>query len=103
MKGRLTQIRAADGQHVVTDLQRAPTLLELQTAVGGPIEVVPNFVMFEGRPCVAFRHRDKDGKTTFNVEATILWGKGSTLKMSDDVLMGDVVIVTGDAAFLGTL
>lgn len=104
MKGRLTVVRATDGQHVVTDLQRAVKLEELQAAVGGYIELVPYFTKFNGAPCSTFC--DEEGKLKskpFNIAATQLWGANSRVKMAGDILVGDVVIVTGDDEFLSTL
>lgn len=104
MKGRLTQILASNGQRVVTDLDRVATLEELQREVGGPIEVVPYFFRFEGATCMVFCNENgKIKNLPFNLEATKLWAAGSTVKMADDVLVGDVVICTGDNEFLDAL
>lgn len=99
MQGRITVIRATDGERIVTDLTRAATLEELQKSVGGYIETVPYFDRYNGEPCVAFCNEEgKLDGLPLNVAATNAWQKlcGCTI----DVLVGDVCILTGDAEFM---
>lgn len=88
-----------DGKITVQDYSDAVPLNVLQAAVGGYIEIVPGFDVyeFEGewRPCVAYCN--EDGKIIGlpkNDTATALW------LGSHDVLVGDVVILVGDDEFL---
>jgi hypothetical protein len=95
----------------------APTLQELKDRVGGYIEIVPNFVTFKGIggaivPCVAFC--DEEGLLKglpFNWRASNDWkdalmrGKGQTSVALgvQPALHGNVLVVTGDKAFMGAL
>lgn len=85
---------------------RAPTLEDLQSRVGGYIEAVPGFSRFfdyDGpTPCVAFC--DEEGKIKglpVNPFATEFWR--ADRPGGGDVLVGMVVIVTGDDEFMGAL
>ena len=102
MQGRLTTIRAADGQRIASDLNRPPTLDELQGAVGGYIEPVPAFDRFDGKTCIAFCN--EEGKLhglPVNAAATRAWHDQTD--PHDDILVGDVCIVTGDTDFMSSL
>lgn len=102
MQGRLTIIRAADGQCVVFDLNRPVTLEEMQKAVGGHIEEVPSFEKFHDRPCIAFCNEEgKLDGLPVNIAATKAWRDQSG--PHDDFLAGDVCIVSGDAEFMSEL
>jgi hypothetical protein len=64
--------------------------------VGGYVQVVPVFRKFEGMSCVVLC--DEDGKMTgkpYNVRATLEWKRCAG--GHDDMLVGDVVVVTGPA------
>lgn len=87
----------------VEDLTTTPKLEYLQKAVGGYIEAIPGFTKLNGEPCVAFC--DEEGKLKgkpYNAAATQLWTqcfKGPI----DDVLVGDILVLTGDKAFMRKL
>lgn len=100
MKGTLYTIRAG-GSLRVTPLDKPPTLEQLQTAVGGYIEVVPGFETFGGEICVAFC--DEEGKLKgkdINPGATREWHAQFP---NDDALVGDIVVVCGDDDLLAEL
>jgi hypothetical protein len=100
-----------DGTHELTDFDKPPKLAFLQQSVGGFIETVPYFHSFvppgsnEPVPCVAFC--DEEGKLKdsprlgINHEATQLWIKA--YPHCDDILIGPIVILWGDAAFMRSL
>lgn len=102
MKGKLYVIQAS-GEISETMLTEAPKLESLQKAVGGYIEVIPFFVRFQGSDCVALCN--EEGKLIglpFNASATDAWRKqcGGWI---NDVLVGSVAIVCGDAELLSEL
>lgn len=73
-----------------------PTLKNLQALVGGYIEVVPGFNEFNKIPCIALC--DEEGRlkqSSLNNRATIEWARCT--KYSPTYLVGDIVILTGDA------
>ncbi len=102
MKGKLTILKF-DGSVVEEELTAQPSLKQLQAAIGGGyIEGVPLFASFKGEECVTFC--DEEGKMNglpINVAATNLWAE--QVPELDDVLVGDVVIVTGDEELLEEL
>lgn len=79
-------------------LQSTPATLEqIQAAVGGWIELVPNFQEFNGEPCEVYCNEEGklDGLAP-NPKATGLWYAANDLGYGpDDILVGDVVILTG--------
>jgi hypothetical protein len=96
------------------ELNRLPILEDLKDAVGGYIEVVPDFDTIiqdsQVRPCVAFCNEEgKLKQLPINIWAQTLWVQSLTRKygfnQSDprDVLVGDICVVTGDAEFLESL
>lgn len=77
----------------ITEFETDPGLLALQEAVGGWIEVVPNFTFFNGRACQAVC--DEEGKLKYkevNREATAAWRACSN---TNDFLVGDIAIIYG--------
>lgn len=106
MDGRVLVLKT-DGSAEVTNFT-APVPLEfLQKAVGGYIEVVPDFDVYGGQKgVVAFCN--EEGKLhglPFNAQATDAWAKSVGANPNDlgDELLGDVAIVSGDDAFMGAL
>lgn len=100
MKGQLTVIKA-NGEIVRTELTSPPGLEMLKKAVGGWIECIPYFEKFEGKPCVAFCNEEgKLNDLPFNEVASALWFEAG---ITNDVLVGDVAIVTGDKKLLRSL
>lgn len=89
-----------DGSVTETDITAPPSLETLQEIVGGYIEAVPYFNSYGGEPCVAFCNEEgKLDGLPVNEVATAAWGEvlakhGGLF----DLLVGDIVIVTGDAA-----
>lgn len=101
MKGTLTILKA-DGAVERIDLDRSPTLKELQSAVGGYIQIVPAFERFEGHPCIVICNEEgKLDLLPFNSEATAAWQE--IAGPHDDFLVGDVIVCTGDAEFMESL
>lgn len=118
---------ALDAAPEITRLDQAPTLEVLRELIGGPLQAVPYFhsIMIDGSPrrCVAFC--DEEGKISekpMNRAATVQWGaavdraiantpKDSPLAPTPlvekghwrDVLVGTVVILTGDKEFMDAL
>jgi hypothetical protein len=127
MRGHLMIFYADETRdYKVVELTRPPTLEMMQQAVGGFIETVPDFntieVLGKVHPCFAFC--DEEGKLTnkpANRAATLLWHH-ALLRITDrdgkrrfpqgllspqgivqDVLCGDIMVVTGDKALLARL
>lgn len=102
MKGTMTILKV-DGTKTVTEFDRAPTLEELQAAVGGFIEHVSGFDTYEGQPAWAVVNEDgKGSKLAVNVNATQLWETQSGF-IGFDMLVGDVAILQGDDEFMEAL
>lgn len=93
MTGRLTIIRP-NGTVEVQPIDAEPELEVLQKIVGGYIEVVPGFKLFEREPCIAFCN--EEGKLQglpYNATATVLWGL--QMHRRPDNIAGNVAIITG--------
>lgn len=100
MKGKLTILKV-DGTKTVTELDRAATLDELQAAVGGYIETVPFLEKYEGDPAVAFCNEEgKLNGLPVNQTADNVWAANLAGTERWDVLVGDIVILTGDTEFM---
>lgn len=85
-----------------------PVPLEIITqAVGGHIEAVPFWSRYHGKRCVAFCN--EEGKLhglAFNEHATVAWFAAigvQRTRMLNDVLVGPVIVLTGDEEFMETL
>jgi hypothetical protein len=106
MQGRMIVLRV-DGTVEAKDLKQASGILsDLQGAVWGYIETVPAFDTYrdeDGRlhACVALCNEEgKLKQLPVNERATILWrGQCAT----SDTLVGDVVVLYGDAEFMRDL
>ena len=73
-----------------------PTLENLQTLVGGYIEVIPGFTKFGRIPCMVFG--DEEGKLKhkpYNNRATVECAK--CMNSSVHELVGDIVVLSGSA------
>jgi hypothetical protein len=105
MRGVLTIIPVGEAAVIRKELAAAPHLEDLQSWIGGGfIELVPYFTKFEGKPCVAFC--DEDGKhkgMPANTRATDLWYALEPRFMGRDILVGPIVIVTGDKQLMEEL
>jgi hypothetical protein len=87
----------------ITMLKAHPTTEQLQKAVGGYIEVVPQFITYDGNPCLVFCN--EEGKLhglPFNPFATKAWSKaiGQDVIRLGDLLVGDIAIVMGPQSWL---
>lgn len=82
-------------------LTAQPTLDMLVFGVEGHIEIVPRFNKFGGRPCIAFCNEEgkMQGKRP-NHLAQILWEENVGRIINEDQLVGNIVIIVADAAFL---
>ena len=107
MKGTALRYRARGGLDG-WDFSRPVTLDELQGWVGGIIEVVPAWTEHRGKPCVVFCN--EEGKLRVpplpeNQAANYFWRQEQMRQgiRIDDVLVGDIVIVQGDQAFMDEL
>ena len=100
-----------DGTQISVALDKPPDLQTLKAGIGGGwLEAVPGWQTLTSRnpvPCVAFC--DEEGKLKgmpVNEIATLLWHAAldrDGIKLMHDVLVGDVVLLTGDAAFMRSL
>ncbi len=95
-------------------LNKVPSLEELQAAVGGPIQRVPQFNKYQARQadgrylpkeCMVYCH--ENGKMLgleANNKATSLWNEclraGFNVHDNADYLVGDIVILYGDVEFM---
>lgn len=112
MKGVLTIIPVGDAAVTRKELTAAPRLEELQSGVGGDIEIVPGFIRYQGEPCVAFCNEHGKGLgppingmlngMPINQRATVLWFRQLS-RHPEDYLVGPVVIITGDRELRGAL
>lgn len=111
MKGQLLIYAPGKDEPVSQALNRAPTLKQLQKAVGGYIELIPQFTTLGGSPCHAFCNEEGKLKgLPINRRATQLWhdalpspgllGEGGALV---DYLVGPIAVVIGDPALLEKL
>ena len=87
MTYRLTIINCDDTVEVI-EQSIEPTLTQLQTAVGGYIELVPHFV-----PEAYCNEEGKLHQLPVNVTATALWWEAMGIAICDDFLVGSVVLV----------
>lgn len=103
MKGTTVVIKP-DGAIERFNWDDMPPLQHFKDGVGGGyIEVIPYFQMFEGERCVAFCNElGKHQGMPLNMAATTLWKLQVGLGYPDH-LVGPIVIVFGDAAFMEAL
>lgn len=102
MQGTMIKI-AADGTRSDAPLTSPPELKVLQEGVGGWIEMVPGFEKFEGVSAVVFCNEEgKLNGLPVNMAASYFW-YAALGRHAGDVLVGDVVIITGDDELLGEL
>jgi hypothetical protein len=115
MRGELL-IYGSGGDVTARELKQVPELQELREGVGGSVEQVPMFRTINRRgivcDCLAFCEEDGRAKgRAVNPVATMLWDLalrrariGNGLRDSEgrvrDYLVGDVIVVLGDAEFL---
>lgn len=100
MKG-ITHIIETDSDKVM-GIHYHPLSLEfMQTAVGGSIEIIPGFTRYMGKDCVAFCNEEgKLRNLPVNQDATMEW---RWQHPTPDILVGNVLVVTGDEEFMGAL
>ena len=119
MRGTILTIKPGRALSTVLEFDRAASLPQLKTAIGGGhLEVVPRFnsIEYEGevRSCIAFC--DEDGKyknLPTNNRATLAWqtalrrtghqGLLDARGRAVDWLVGDIAIVFGDDEFMEAL
>lgn len=112
MRGTMITMRT-DGTSTLTPLEKQPALELLKDGIGGGyIELIPGWDRFpfngSVRQCVAFC--DEDGKRKQlprNDPATAMWhhvlklpGQPALREGWNDYLVGDVVVIVGDEAFM---
>jgi Domain of unknown function (DUF3846) len=103
MKGTITIFRPDAVISEQRKLDAPPGLEVLHELVGGYIERVPLWPKYEGQPCVALC--DEEGKLKnypVNMAATQAWRRVAPA-FTDDVLVGTVVVLTGDSEFMNAL
>jgi hypothetical protein len=119
MRGTMVIIRPGDTDlPEVREFARPVTLEELQTAVGGHVEVVPMFntLAFAATVlnCVAFCNEEgKLDHLPVNEGATMQWERalkrtGHSLRddktrIPKDWLVGNIAVLFGDREFMGSL
>lgn len=119
MKGTMLIYRPGEEVAEIKPLDHTPDFIELHNMVGGEIEVVPLFGTIKYgdkiEDCVAFcAEFGKIESFPVNRMATMEWeralarrGDGHTLFHADgsmkDFLVGNIVVVFGDAEFMGNL
>lgn len=98
-------IYKSDGNIEYRTYEAAPSLEGLQEAVGGYLETVPYWTKHNGKQCVAFCNEEgKLHKLPLNIRATNLWYKDSEQRIHlDDVLVGDIILLMGNKAFMESL
>lgn len=103
MKGMAIVIDVAGEPHL-HPLTAPPTLEQYHQWVGGYIELIPYFNHFLGKECAAFCNEEgKLENLPINRAATDLWAEQYPQIRGVDVLVGNIVIVTGDKELLGSL
>lgn len=103
MQGTLVTIKV-DGTITREDVTEKVPLAKLQKAVGGYVEIVPGLTNYEGHRCVAYCNEDgKLDGLSFNREAHRLWEHSFGDVITKDYLVGDILIVYGDSAFMRSL
>jgi hypothetical protein len=115
MKGTVLIYQPGKEEPEISEVTKSPTLEFLQGAVGGFIEAVPLFNTIEykdeRRRCVVYCNEEGKLKgLPYNSRATFLWNealpppglidKGGAMA---DVLVGPIVVLLGDAAFMQSL
>ena|ERR1700760_3969519 len=115
MQGTLHIIPANPGvPHRLIRLDRPITQEEIQTAVGGPVEVIPNFdtVVQDGRIQLCYAFCDEEGQAKrrpSNHWASVLWSQALVRRYGygqanlDDEIVGSVALLTGDTEFMQAL
>jgi len=102
MKGTVTILKA-DGSVSIRYVTAPLALEELQAAVGGYIETVPYFDKYGPHDCVAFCNEEgKLNNLPLNEQATQAWQEAVGQPLGD-VLVGDIIILSGDKEFLKSL
>jgi len=103
MKGKMTTIKT-NGVIMVLEKDVAITLDDLQTAVGGYVESIPMFDLYKGEHCVAFCNEEGKLKgLPLNAVATGYWWEQRHPHPPNDMLVGDIVIITGDNEMMEAL
>lgn len=105
MKGTMLTYLPKQLEPSVQEYTEAPSLTDIQTALGGYLESIPYFqwIDYDGRHhCVAYCNEyGKLKNMEINHMATALWYQppngGSKLR---DVLVGPVVVLFGDKEFM---
>jgi hypothetical protein len=85
-----------DGTHKIEEIDKL-SLERAQELVGGYVQVIPNFRIYDKMPCVVLA--DEEGKMKnkpVNNRATAYWKKAAG-NIGMDMLVGDIVIVLGNA------
>lgn len=107
MKGLMITV-GTDEKTTHQELNRYPTLEELQKGIGGGyIELIPGFTTYTigGKSCSCQAFCDEDGKSKnlrYNMVATDLWNTALVVGRrfpTMDLLRGPVVILLGDQEF----
>jgi hypothetical protein len=107
MNGTTVLLRA-DGTKLIRQ-HEAPLNLEfLQRAVGGYAQIVPYFTTYEYggvlRKVVAFCNENgKIERRPVNDQAYLAWCEAVGRIITEDTLVGDILVVWGDRAFMESL
>jgi hypothetical protein len=104
MKGHLYVIRP-DGFVSCKPLDHTPDWREIKAGLdGGFLELVPYWNTFRGERCVAFcDEHGKDKNLRFNHTANAEWQIAVGRRITEDFLVGPIVIICGDDELLKEL
>lgn len=99
MKGKVFAVMTT-GETKETEVNDPNLLPLLREIVEGHIEAVPFFDTYKKMRCVAFCNEEgKLDSLPVNELATLLWYQACG-RVVDDVLVGNIAVVTGDEEFL---
>lgn len=92
------------GKLVTEELTDTPGFMKIKAAINdGFLEQIPHFRHWNGEPCVAFC--DEEGKIKGlppNLAATAIW-QSQNGQALQDILVGPVVVITGDKELMSEL
>lgn len=103
MKGE-AYIYKTNGEIEHLEFDSMPPLERFQEAVGGHIETVPYWNRYKGRECVVFCNTDgKNEGLKRNDKANEEWWSVAPYMQKYDYLVGDIIVIMGDQAFMREL
>jgi hypothetical protein len=93
-----------DGRVRKQGISNPPKLEVLNKIVGGYIELIPYFTIYDKTPCIAYCNEyGKDQKLPYNKTANELWARAVGRPIVEDFLVGTIAIIVGPRSFLEKL